>query len=312
VLVAALTALVGCGRLGFSLSGQPIDHTPDANHRDAGTTHRLDAASLDAASLLDAQANADASDAARGAMDAAPPDATTAEDGETRPLADSGRPGSDGEVPIELCPERSDAVFCDGFEDPALSRWSYTVLMNGTVVRTSKPVRTGTASLRATTGAASGSTNNAARYGARAFAHQKSGDIWLRYYYYIAKSVAVKPFFSSGVVAEIEPPFFGFSMIILPDRVEIEASGTRYPGTMAFPRDRWTCVELHVQIDATSGVFEGYLDSKLVAHSPATNTLPENGYTSADVGIHYTDAAQGPVEVYVDDVVAALTRVGCN
>jgi hypothetical protein len=202
-------------------------------------------------------------------------------------------------------------LFCDGFEDPAFSRWSYTVIKNGSVVRTSAPVRSGAGSLRATTGAVS-TTNNAARYGVKAFAHQKSGDIWLRYYYYVASSVVVNPYFSSGVVAEIEPPYFGFSLIILPDRVDIGAFDTKYPGTMAFPRDHWTCVELHVQIDPSAGIFEAYLDGALAAQSPATNTLPAKGYTSADVGIHYTDLAQGPVEVYVDDVVAANVRVGCN
>ena len=177
-------------------------------------------------------------------------------------------------------------MFCDGFEDPTFSRWSYTVIMHGSVVRTTTPVRSGAGSLRATTGAAGGSTNNAARYGVKAFANQKSGDIWLRYYYYVASSVVVNPYFSSGVVAEIEPPYFGFSLIILPDQVDIGAFSKRYPGTMAFPRDRWTCVELHVKIDASAGVFEAYLDGALAAHSPATNTLPADGYTSADVGIH--------------------------
>jgi hypothetical protein len=71
-------------------------------------------------------------------------------------------------------------------------------------------------------------------------------------------------------------------------------------------------VELHVQIDASKGVFEAYLDGTLAAKSPATATLPALGYTSVDVGIHFTDPTQGPVEAYVDDVVAGFTRLGCN
>jgi hypothetical protein len=248
-------------------------------------------------------------------MDAAMPDAATAQDGGGHTPTDSGTVDDasvrDGAAPTNLCPERSDALFCDGFEDPAFSRWSYTKITNGSVVRATTPVHSGAGSLRATTGAV-GTTNNAARYGAKVFANQKSGDIWLRYYYFVASSVVVNPYFSSGVVAEIEPPYFGFSLIILPDRVDIGAFDTRYPGTLVFPRDHWTCVELHVKIDPSAGIFEAYLDGALAAQSPATNTLPAKGYTSADVGIHYTDLAQGPVEVYVDDVVAANLRVGCN
>jgi hypothetical protein len=164
--------------------------------------------------------------------------------------------------------------------------------------------------LRATTGAAG--SNNAARYGVAAFPHQKSGDIWLRYYYYIPSSTVVNPAFSTCVVSEIEPPYFGFSLVVLPSRVDIRVFDTAYQGTMAFPRDRWTCVELHVQIDAAAGRFEAYLDGALAVRSPATDTLPGMGYTSVDVGIHYTDPNQGPVEAYVDDVVATTARIGCN
>ncbi len=46
--------------------------------------------------------------------------------------------------------------------------------------------------------------------------------------------------------------------------------------------------------------------------SPATDTLPDMGYTSVDIGIHYADLGQGPVTAYVDDVIAGFQRYGCN
>jgi hypothetical protein len=307
--------MVGCGRLGFGLAGQPNDQTPDAG---AGALHAHDAASGSPANLPDAGSpaasarDAATTDAASGAMDAALADAATVQDAQTRDAGSSDASASDAAVPNKLCPERSDALFCDGFEDPKLARWSYTIFMMGMAERATSPVHTGMGSLHATTGAAGMTTNNASRYGAKPYDHQKSGDVWLRYYYYVPSSVVVNSYFSSGVVAEIEKPYFGFSLIILPDHVEIESGGTRFPGTMSFPRDHWTCVELHVQIDPAVGVFEAYLDGTLAVHSSPTKTQPAHGYASADVGIHYTDLAQGPVEVYVDDVVASLTRVGCN
>jgi hypothetical protein len=152
-----------------------------------------------------------------------------------------------------------------------------------------------------------------ARYGAKPFPHLKTGDIWLRSYYYIPGSTVANPSFSTCLVTEIEPPYFGFSLIVLPSRVDIGVGSTFYMGTKAIAHDRWVCVELHVKIDPTAGVFEAYLDGTLAATSPTTtNTLPAMGYTSIDVGIHYTDPSQGPVDLYVDDVLASTARLGCN
>jgi hypothetical protein len=201
-------------------------------------------------------------------------------------------------------------IFCDGFEDPTFARWSFKVVSNGTLTQSTTRVRSGAGSLRATTGTAS--MGNVARYATEAIARQKSGEIWLRYYYYLPSSTQVTSHFSAGVMSEVVPPYFGFSLLVLPTHVEISASGTSYPGTVTFPRDHWTCVELHVQIDPTAGIFEAYLDGALAVRSPATNTLPSDGYTSAEVGIHYADTSQGPVEVYVDDVSVAKTRRPCD
>jgi hypothetical protein len=322
----ALVFTLGCGRLGFGLEQarrdagtlHPSDagrsFTPDASARDAGGraaamggagSEPFDAAALDASSR-DAGASHgerdaghfDAGQADAGQADAGPPDAGSRLDGATDAAGSNA------------CPERSDALFCDGFEDPAFSRWSYDIKMNGTLSRSTTRYRTGAGSLQATTGAAG--TTNVARYGAEPFGHQKSGEIWLRYYYYLPSTTTVTSGFSSGVVAEIEQPYFGFSLIVRATRVDIGQGNTMYQGTLSFPRDQWTCVELHVQIDQSAGFFEAYLDGALAARSPATNTLPAQGYTSADVGIHYTDTNQGPVEAFVDDVVAARNRVPCD
>jgi hypothetical protein len=278
----------------------------------------LDASDVDASVGDAAAADSSIGDADASAMDATMSDAAggpndgAMEGGMDGGLMD-GAMSDASEVdsgPAPLCPERSDALFCDGFEDPSFSRWSYNLITNGTLDQSTARVKSGATSLRATTGAA-GSTN-VARYGAKVFAHQKSGDIWVRYFYFVPGSTVVNTAFSTAVVAEIEPPYFGFALLVVPSRVDIGVFDTMYQGTMAFPRDKWICVELHVQIDATAGIFEAYLDGALAVRSPATKTLPDMGYTSLDVGIHYTDIAQGPVEAYADDVVAGTKRLGCK
>lgn len=298
----ALTLSFGCARFGYNPVHDASVPAPDAGHPDAGGTPDIDAGK-----------DAEVSDGAAvpidsGSVDAAHhDDAGTPMDSGPEPEDDAG--GTDAATP-DLCPGRDDAVFCDSFEDPDFSSWSYPVISNGKAEPSTDRRISGEHSLHATTGPAMAGT--AARWGVRAFDHQKSGDIWLRSYYYMPSSTVANPMFSTCVVAEIEQPYFGFSLAVFPSRVAIAHFEDFYQGTLPFPRDRWTCVELHVHIDTRAGISEAYFDGELAARTPEMDTVPDRGYTSVDVGIHYTAPEQGPVEVYVDDVVAGNTRVGCQ
>jgi len=210
----------------------------------------------------------------------------------------------------EFCPERSGAIFCDGFEDPAFARWSYPVITNGTLARSTDRKRTGDASLRATTGAPG--LENQARYATNELGALKSGDLWMRYYYFVPGSVVVTSHFSAGVMSELQEPYAGFSLIVRAARVDLSTMAGSVEGTIAFPRDRWVCVELHVKIDPTAGLFEAYLDEELAVRSGAVNSVPAAGFRNAEVGIHYAEETQGPVEAFVDDVVIGRTRMGCD
>jgi len=325
VALIGLTVTAGCVRFGYDPDRARSEAKPDASRDDAGM--------VGGDAGKDGAADGDGAidhDATLGQMDANVPDAggsdamTSDDTGSPNEAGmddagptDSGQDGDDDDEEKEpdagrspTCLERDDALFCDGFEDADFAKWDYTAIENGTVTRSTDRVRTGEASLRATTGA-SGQTNYA-RYGARVFDHQKSGDIWLRYYYFVPSSTTVTTMFSSGLVGEIEPPYFGFSLAIRPDRTDIAVADTMYRSSTPFPRGQWTCVELHVKIDASSGYFEAYFDEELAIKSPNTDTLPDMGYTNVDLGIHYTDPGQGPVVVFVDDVVAGNHRVGCD
>lgn len=318
----ALTVVVGCVRLGYEAHSAPSGAGSSAPRDDAAITGGRQAPG-DAATHGDGGLG-DASDqpVMDAARDAAPDDASSAQDGAVQGPMDSGidsgstDPGDDaGAEPadggaIDPCPDRSDALFCDGFEDPAFSRWSYAVVTNGTVTRSTTRVHSGAGSLRATTSLSE--EHSFARYGVRVFDHQKSGEVWLRYYYYLPSSSDVDATFSSGLIAEIEPPYFGISLLIRPDGLDLSTGSTFIRSTNVFPRDRWVCVELHVQIDAVAGIAEAYLDGSRLVRSSAMKTLPSNGYTNIDVGVHYTNPGQGPVEVFVDDVAAGDQRVGCN
>jgi hypothetical protein len=251
-----------------------------------------------------------------GATDAGATDASVTDASVTDASVTDADPGDedggedDPDAGASLCPERSDALFCDGFEDPNFDRWSYAVINNGTATRSTTFKRTGEASLRATTGAAM--FDNAARYATNELGSLKSGELWMRYYYFLPNSVTINSHISAGVMSEIQEPWAGFSLIVRASRVDLSTMSGPVQGTMTFPRQRWVCVELHVTIDPSAGRFEAYLDGALAVRSGPTNSVPADGYRNAEVGIHYAEAAQGPVEAYVDDVFVGRSRIPCD
>lgn len=334
---AALTLMVGCVRFGYDPHHNPVRNKSDAGQDASMPT--MDSAISDTGSQMDANPDT-------GMKDATPPKDAAMDAGKDADVpADTGMPNDgappnnsmdaemdadmqdanmqdadmedaapDAEVeagpPSEWCPERNDALLCDDFEDSTLSRWSYEIVEQGTLGHSTVRSHSPSGSLRATTDS-SGLTDKA-RKGSKALGHLKSGEIWLRYWYYLPSTVSVNQMFSTCVVAEVEAPYFGFSLAVLPTRVDLRSGSDNWQGTMAFPRNTWTCVELHVKVHDTAGFAEAFINGTLVANTPAMDTLPDMGYTSVDVGIHYADPAQNPVTAYVDDVVAGTKRYGCN
>jgi hypothetical protein len=59
-------------------------------------------------------------------------------------------------------------------------------------------------------------------------------------------------------------------------------------------------------------MFEIYMDGLRALKATSLNTLPTTGWSSAEVGIHYVGEGQGPVDVYVDNVVVSTARYGCD
>jgi hypothetical protein len=250
-----------------------------------------------------------------GSMDAATMDSGASDSGTT----DSGTTDAGADAGKDNCPERADSIFCDGFENAIGSaawaaKWTYDVRIHGALSRSTTYVHGGAYSLRATT-TQNPSENSQARYGAEPFNTVTTGDLWARAWYYMPSSVNITGDVSTLVMSQIEMPYFGFSLVAQQTRLQIGSLDNYYPDMMpstTFPKNQWTCIELHVKIDPTAGIFEAYLDGALKVKATGINTVPATGYTSVDVGIHYTNTVQGPAEVYVDDVVAGFQRAGCN
>lgn len=267
-----------------------------------GAAGRAGADAADAGAF-DASAPQDAA-----ALDAGAADAGRSDAGSGDASVDSGVPGSDQTA---SCLERTGVLVCNGFETlPFEDQWGYQIIENGAAELSTTIRHSGVGALRATTDSARQGT--AVRYASRALAEKSSGDIWMRYHYYVPSTTQITTWISSAVMSEIDPPYEGFDLLIHADYVEIESMLGYFTDGVPFPRDRWVCVELHAYVDNTSGYFEAFMDGARVASSPTGDTLPAAGYTSAEFGIHYAEYRQGPVEVYVDDAAVGTARIGCD
>jgi hypothetical protein len=336
----ALALTCGCVRLGYDAQTSPAKPTPDASREDGGLRDK-DAGGSDAAMHMDSGSRDAGMKDAGSKLDAAMDSGSVKDSGGTpddgsmpKPedggmdsgSSDSGSDAStdagiedaamqdadvDSGITKDFCPSRTDAVLCDDFEDPMLGNWEYSIFTNGSATYTTSRKHQGSGSLYASITAAS-IRNSEARRGSKAFPHVKTGDIWVRYYYYVPSSVSINKGVSTVAVAEVEEPYFGFSLILRPSGIDIGSGDVMYSSSTTFPRDAWVCVELHVKIDPNVGFFEAYLDGTLIKNSGAINTQPAMGYSSVDVGIHYAPPPQNAAQAYVDDIVAGYQRYGCN
>jgi hypothetical protein len=223
-----------------------------------------------------------------------------------------------GSITYAGCPSRPGVLFCDDFEAPDLSftHWSFDTTTNGAVTRTQALSHGGQWSLLAATTQNTSSTSGAqARKATDALNHQASGHVWMRSYNFVPSIVNVNKQFSLMIVSNTSQPYHGFELRLLPGDIDLNTTGASVvPSSVPtpFPRDRWVCVEVHVFIDPVNGFYECFFDSLLVAKSGTVNTVPHDGYTLAEVGIHYAPPTQADAQVFVDDVYLGQSRIPCD
>jgi hypothetical protein len=321
--VAGLVLSAGCGRLGFGL--QPaIDAGTQQSSMDAATRDGATPADpMDASSM---KGSSDGGGAGASSIEAGPSDAAQSDAaGSDASMSDAANPADattdaapddqdSGTPPTEIvsdhCPEVPGAIFCDSFEDATAARWKYKIEINGTAVRSNALKRTGEMALHAST--TSSALGTGARFASVDLNGVKSGEIWMRWFDYLPSSTVINKHFSAGVISEIVDPYAGLFVTVRPGSVGIGGMVPYLDGSNPFPRDRWVCVEIHAHVDPVSGFFELFVDGDKVVNSGLTNTVPADGFTSAEVGIHYVENGQGPVDIWVDDVILGFKRFGCN
>src|SRR6185312_3432249 len=153
-----------------------------------------DAGGLDASVGVDAAIDADAAMPAAGSGGA-----VAAGSGG---IGAGGSGGSAGVLPFDNCMQGSGVLFCNGFEEAlpwTPTPWGYERITSGsTEERSTTKKYAGAASAHMSTTENSRAT--ASRVAYSSLGERKSGDIWLRYYYYLPRTVAIDTYFSAGVM----------------------------------------------------------------------------------------------------------------
>lgn len=318
----ALTLTSGCLRFGYDLEERQVLQQADAAPRGGSPSEGLDASlphdagtHVDAAPGFDAgraaEPDAMAGDAAVSAADAAIVDASidaAAQDAASSAPMDAAL--ATDAAANDACVSCAELTFSNGFEDS--SGWSAPTQINGTLQRTAAQAHSGSSALYASTGPASSAKT--VRQETRAFSNQATGDVWARAWILLPDTTTIDTATSIATlrIGEGEAPFFGCAVAIRSDRVELAGVTTTLSAQTPFPRDTWTCVELHIYIDDDTGSCEAYVDTVVAAQASPLNTVRANGYTALSVGVEYSNGAQPAVELYFDDVAAGTERIPCE
>jgi hypothetical protein len=87
------------------------------------------------------------------------------------------------------------------------------------------------------------------------------------------------------------------------------------PQSSAIAAGRWYCVEMVLTIgngnSGTSNVVDLYVDTALLNSSNASGAMASAAVSEIDVGITWSQSSQDN-EIYLDDVVVAQQRIGCE
>jgi hypothetical protein len=201
------------------------------------------------------------------------------------------------------------ALLCDGFEavDDA---WDYQVEEFGAVIRSEERGAQGNASLKIEIDGVD--QYKAARWGKNnVLDFLATGGLHIREYIFMPSRTVVADQLSIMVTGNQVDPFPSANVLLTPGEIHAVVEATNAVAPFEFPRDRWVCVELHLQIDGF-GAIALEIDGSTVVSAQSIDTRVDGGYTNIDVGFHYATPTQPASEMFVDEIVADTSPIGCD
>lgn len=201
------------------------------------------------------------------------------------------------------------AILCDGFEgSPDFARWTE---VRGAAAITADLAYRGARSLYAHSTA----SGVYAYLYSDALPSVTSGEIYARAYLYVPSASAL-PALTLLHVEEDANPWDDAEVRIQEDTFGLETRAVGVTSRRAgpvVPREAWTCVELRVLVSDVGGEVELFVDGASVGVIPEVDTRPASPYGTFYVGITVRDTGTaGTIDLYLDEIVLARTRVGCD
>lgn len=223
------------------------------------------------------------------------------------------QPDPDGEPPVLAvgCDvAHPTALICEGFE-PVDVAWDYTVIEQGSAVRSTTRAANGVAALEVSTFEVE--AFKAARWGKNsALPFLTSGELHVRQYVWLPSTTEVTDQLSILVTGNMVDPFPSSNILLRPGQVHAVTDGTVREAVFEFPRDRWVCVELHLVIGNANGAIAVAIDGTTLISATGIDTQVAGGYSNLDAGVHYATPDQRASQMWIDEVVADTSPIGCN
>ena len=200
-----------------------------------------------------------------------------------------------------------DVIFCDGFEDAALSAWPVR-FGSDPVGRVTDRVHSGTGALHAT-----GPPGDILGVEVRGLSDPGT-DLWVRAWVYVEDVPATRNF-QFLFVGEATDPYYGIGFGINSTGTPYVYANTLMTGFNAdvvMPEDRWVCIGAHIAISDSAGSIEVFVDGAPRHVTAGIDTRAAGPYTQLGVGITWSYAMGTQPAVWVDDVAMARSPIPCE
>lgn len=204
------------------------------------------------------------------------------------------------------CEGHETAVFCDGFEDPALAKW---VVVSGQTasMQSQAPLPPhGTRLLESTT-----QTTQQGSYVTANVGPYTTGTLYLRGWFYVPSNIDLTHFdlfdLNSDGMGGVSA-FLYFGALTLFQSSATPSAAVAGP---PLPLDRWMCLELQLEIGDPGNVYLS-LDGTQVASFTGIDLLPGTGFHNLLTGIPWTDDGQQTARAYTDEIIVDTRPIPCD
>jgi hypothetical protein len=221
-----------------------------------------------------------------------------------------GKSGLGFDLPVDTACRTLDADVCTALDGIGWGSW-YTAVHDGSLESVTSPAFRGGRAARAT------STPGEARQamiGKHFSTGVSSGKVHARAYVYVPSTVDITAI-SVLSLSERVFPYQGLGVSLGPAGVLVanltKAGLNIDSGTYTFPRDRWNCVQMLIDVGATGG-FEIRVDGTVAVSGTGVDTSLASGYGAMNAGITYTAGPQAAAEVFIDEVAAGTSPLPCD